>query len=80
MEKYLISVGIKRALAAGIGALIAFMGTDVFVHALSVLQGIGITVTVDKVVFQKEIAVLGGMAVVALHDWAKVRFPQITWL
>lgn len=80
MEKYLIGVGIKRALAAGIGGLMAFIGTDAFVHALSVLQTVGITVTVDKPLFQKELTVLGGMAIVAIHDWAKVRWPNITWL
>ena len=79
MEKYLIGVGVKRAMAAGIGGLIAFMGTDAFVHALSVLQTVGITVTVDKIVFQKEMTVMGGMALIFVHDYLKVHYDW-KWL
>lgn len=80
IEKYLVSVGLKRALAAGIGSAVAFMGTDAFIHALSVLQTVGITVTVDKAKFQTEMVLVGGMALTALHDYLHVKFPNIKWL
>ena len=75
MEKYLVNVGIKKGIYAAAKGFVAFA---VSAKAVSLEKRFGITI--DPVTFQA--SVCAGMFSLQhmIHDWAKMRWPNIGWL
>ena len=75
MDQWLMNVAVKKA---AYGAAKALLTLVVSAKAVALESKFGITI--DPTTFQASAAAAFLAAVEALHDWAKLKFPNVKWL